>query len=264
MINVGMIVCTCVCLYLTWSCSLVSDNLNRNLQRDLSQLSFALGVPRLTYHQCVFLVTANKTIIKPEGPNTIPSYIVDLLLVLLIITISIFITTYPLQWRHMTSQITTDSTVGSTVYSCLYQRKYQSFAFLIISEGIHRWPMGSSHKGPVRWKAFLCHYTITITYRYQIILEHWSTIIASMGNGAIDVKLWNKLIVKIGPNIMWFVMPLKCIDFNRSNPLCYNILPTNLVRSHPRLKLNFHPANKRVPRYHILVLSQYKDTVLPV
>ena len=52
------------------------------------------------------------------------------------------------------SQITSLTIVYSTVYSGLDQRKHQSSASLAFVRGIHRWPVNSPHKGPVRRKKF--------------------------------------------------------------------------------------------------------------
>ena len=68
-----------------------------------------------------------------------------------------FETTRPLQWRHyspMASQITSLTIVYSIVYSGANQRKHQSSASLAFVRGIHRWPVNSSHKGPVTRKIF--------------------------------------------------------------------------------------------------------------
>ena len=54
----------------------------------------------------------------------------------------------------MASQITSLAIVYSTVYSGADQRKHQSSASLAFLWGIHRWPVNSSHKGPVTPKLF--------------------------------------------------------------------------------------------------------------
>ena len=53
----------------------------------------------------------------------------------------------------MASQITSLTIVYSTVYSGADQ-KQKSFASLAFVRGIHRWPVGSPHKGPVTRKMF--------------------------------------------------------------------------------------------------------------
>ena len=50
------------------------------------------------------------------------------------------------------SQITSLTIVYSTVYSGSDQRKHQSSASLAFVRGIRRWPVNSSHKGPVMRK----------------------------------------------------------------------------------------------------------------
>ena len=54
----------------------------------------------------------------------------------------------------MASQISGVSSVCPTVCSRADQRKYQSSASLAFVRGIHRWPVDSSHKGPVTRKIF--------------------------------------------------------------------------------------------------------------
>ena len=54
----------------------------------------------------------------------------------------------------MVSQIPGASIVYSTVCSGADQRKHQSSASLAFVRGIHRWPVNSSHKGPVTRKMF--------------------------------------------------------------------------------------------------------------
>ena len=54
----------------------------------------------------------------------------------------------------MASQITSISTVCSVVCSGAHQRKHQSSVSLAFVMGIHRWPVDSSHRGPVMRKMF--------------------------------------------------------------------------------------------------------------
>ena len=54
----------------------------------------------------------------------------------------------------MASKITSLTIVYSIVYSDADQRKHQSSASLAFVRGIHRWPVNSSHKGPVTRKLF--------------------------------------------------------------------------------------------------------------
>ena len=55
----------------------------------------------------------------------------------------------------MASQITGASIVYSTVCLCADQRKHQSSASLAFVWGIYRWPVNSTHKGPVTGKMCL-------------------------------------------------------------------------------------------------------------
>ena len=56
--------------------------------------------------------------------------------------------------RAMESEITCLTIVYSTVYSGADQRKHPNSASLAFVRGIHRWPVNSSHKGPVARKKF--------------------------------------------------------------------------------------------------------------
>ena len=54
----------------------------------------------------------------------------------------------------MVSQINSLTIVYSTVYSRRRSKKYQSSASLAFVRGIRRWPVNSTHKGPVTRKMF--------------------------------------------------------------------------------------------------------------
>ena len=54
----------------------------------------------------------------------------------------------------MSSQITSLAIVYSTVYSGANQRQHQSSESLAFVRGIQRWPVNSTHKGPVTRKMF--------------------------------------------------------------------------------------------------------------
>ena len=54
----------------------------------------------------------------------------------------------------MASEITSLTIVYSTVYSSADQRNHQRSASLAFVRGIHRWPVNSPHKWPVRRKMF--------------------------------------------------------------------------------------------------------------
>ena len=57
----------------------------------------------------------------------------------------------------MASQITSLTIVYLTVDSGTDQRKYQNSASLAFVRGIHRWPVNSPHKWPVKRKMFPFH-----------------------------------------------------------------------------------------------------------
>ena len=62
-------------------------------------------------------------------------------------------------WEHYngvitSAQISGISIVCSTACSGAHQRKHQSSASLAFARGIHRWPVDSPHKWPVRRKLF--------------------------------------------------------------------------------------------------------------
>ena len=64
----------------------------------------------------------------------------------------------------MASQITSLTIVCSAGYSGADQRKHQSSASLGFVLGIHRWPVNTPHKGPVRRKLFPFDYVIMRWY----------------------------------------------------------------------------------------------------
>ena len=64
----------------------------------------------------------------------------------------------------MASQITGVSIVYLTVCLGVDQRKHQSSASLAFVRGINRWPVNSSHKGPVTRKMFPFDDVIMINY----------------------------------------------------------------------------------------------------
>ena len=64
---------------------------------------------------------------------------------------------WPLQWCHNECDGFLNHQPHdclSTVYSVADYKKYQSPASLAFVRGIHRWPVNSSHKGPVTRKMF--------------------------------------------------------------------------------------------------------------
>ena len=77
------------------------------------------------------------------------------------------------------SQITTPTIVYPAVYSGANQRKHQSSASLAFVWGIHRWPVNSPHKWPVKRKMFPFDDVIMRTenwtfleYAYKTLLNH--------------------------------------------------------------------------------------------
>ena len=80
----------------------------------------------------------------------------------------------------MASQITSVTTAYFTVCSDADQRKHQSSASLAFVTGIHRWPVNSPHKGPVRRKRFPFHGVIMSSHsigqdyvKYYILSTRW-------------------------------------------------------------------------------------------
>ena len=71
------------------------------------------------------------------------------------------------------SQITSLTIVYSTVYSDADQRKYQSSASLAFVRGIHRGPVNSPQKGPVRRKMFPFDDVIMWYIHLQFASSHW-------------------------------------------------------------------------------------------
>ena len=74
----------------------------------------------------------------------------------------------------MASQITSLMIVYSTVYSDADQRKHQSSTWLAFVRGIHRWPLNSTHKGPVRWQMFPFDDVMMIMHNAMILMMYAS------------------------------------------------------------------------------------------
>ena len=72
--------------------------------------------------------------------------------------------------RAMAFQITDVSIIHPTVCWGADQRKHQSSASLAFVRGIHRWPVKSSHKGPVMWKVF--PFNNVIMYNWHKCMLH--------------------------------------------------------------------------------------------
>ena len=74
----------------------------------------------------------------------------------------------------MSSQITSFTIVYSCVYSAADQRKHQNSASLAFVRGIHRWPVNSPHKGPVRREMFPFDDVIMSISYPSFTLVEWS------------------------------------------------------------------------------------------
>ena len=85
----------------------------------------------------------------------------------------------------MASQITSLTIIYSTVYSGADQRKHQSSASLAFVREIHRWPVNSTHKGPVTRKMFPFD-DVIVNERLLSQFQGYNRIIGSLGSR------WNK------------------------------------------------------------------------
>ena len=78
----------------------------------------------------------------------------------------------------MASQVTGATNVYLAICSGANQRKHQSSASLAFVRGIHRWPVNSSHKGPVTRKMFpfddviMMHYLSFVSWAHRSP-QHW-------------------------------------------------------------------------------------------
>ena len=72
------------------------------------------------------------------------------------------------------SQITSLMIIYSTVYAGADEKKHRSSASLAFVLGIHRWPVNSSHKGPVTRKTFPFD-DVTLPQNRNIQLRVYST-----------------------------------------------------------------------------------------
>ena len=81
----------------------------------------------------------------------------------------------------MASQITSLTIAYSTVYSRRRSKKHQSSASLAFVRGIHRWPVNSSHKGPVTRKMLPFD---DVTMRYvsvgNILMPNYNIVVTTM------------------------------------------------------------------------------------
>ena len=102
----------------------------------------------------------------------------------------------------MASQVTSLTIVYSTVYSDADQRTKQSSVSLAFLRGIHRWPVNSTHKGPVTRKKFpfddvIMHKETITALHYRPLCWEFPT---QRGDNAASVSMLSS------PNaIKWFV-----------------------------------------------------------
>ena len=120
------------------------------------------------------------------------------------------------------SQITSLTIVYSTVYSGADQRKHQSSASLAFVRGIHRWPVDSPYKEPVRRKMFqfddvimvpvafltaLCSMHIDLVTTIKHLILSYLTKLSQDQTDTADAFYWIGLILIPA----WiFTCPVKC------------------------------------------------------
>ena len=129
-------------------------------------ISIAFPLVRLGLLFCIFAIYLKKLSLK--FPSTIAYLIicnVKLFNCLLCCTVTT-IHYNDLIISAIESQIVSPTIVYSTVYSGRNQRKHQNSASLAFVRGINRWPVNSSHKGPVTRKMFF------IWWRHHDILNY--------------------------------------------------------------------------------------------
>ena len=97
----------------------------------------------------------------------------------------------------MASQITRLTIVYSTVYLGGDQRKYQRSVPLAFLRGIHRWPVNSPHKCPVKRKMFPFHYVIiyacvtgSCTHFRNVVPNVWHNMFDNAGGIKLVNKMW--------------------------------------------------------------------------
>ena len=87
----------------------------------------------------------------------------------------------------MTSRITSLTVVYSAVYSGTDQRKHQSSASLAFVRGIHRWPVKSARKGPVRRQWFPFDDVIMVFVYFCPMRQH-----CLVSDTCVIIKFWGK------------------------------------------------------------------------
>ena len=91
----------------------------------------------------------------------------------------------------MASHITRITIVYSTVYSGADQRKHQSSALLAFVRWIHRSPVNSPHKGPVKRKVF------SIWWRHHVNLWCWKSITRQIHEYCVSICSHYELVTHI-------------------------------------------------------------------
>ena len=149
---------------------------------------------------------------------------------------------------EMTYQITSLTIVYSIVYSDADQRKYQSSASLAFVRGIHRGPVNSPHKWPVKRKMFPFDDVImikeislsSVAFRAWIShpLKPWNIIIHKQKNTHISIKkiyfqekfindqteianTFNDFFINIGPNLTKNIIKKIIVTFLTGNTITH-------------------------------------------
>ena len=109
--------------------------------------------------------------------------------------------------RAMASLITGVSIVCSNVCSCTDQRKHQSFASLAFGRD-QRWPVDSSHKGPVTRKMFPFDDVIMLTDMYESTCHYLNQWWPSLMTPICVARSWwiKRTMVEVGRSTTrWFL-----------------------------------------------------------
>ena len=135
----------------------------------------------------------------------------------------------------MAFQITSLSTVYSDVCSGAHQRKQQSSVILAFMRGIHRWPVGSPHKGPVTrkmlmtsswttrilwfdsWFSYVCHTSTPTRKRIAVpqnMILAWPFSPKCVKGHLTQILFYHNVILKCVPSISVFKMFLKMLPFD--------------------------------------------------
>ena len=141
----------------------------------------------------------------------------------------------------MSSQITSITNVYSTVYSGVDQRNHQSSASLAFLRGSHRWPVNSSHKGPVTRKMFPFDDFITWIHKRQHIPSRVRFDLSKIYFFYFKLSKWMPIL------IYPFALPNEPMSFSSNNNRFFsNILSSvwlmlpNLSGIHKQFQYIFH------------------------